>query len=313
MKARRSRRAWQQALARATRLAQRFSQVTGVDHGYVYREGRRTAELGIRFHVTHKLPPAVLAEHDTLPREIDGVPCDVVQAAYGPHGRSDACDPLQPGISIGNIERARQGTLGMFVRDRATGRPGLLSNWHVLAGATDGAPGDAISQPGPRHLGSAPARVVARLERWLDLATGCDAAFALLEGGAGTAQRLFGGTIAITGVEAPRPGMELVKVGVTTGLTHGLIDGSAGSFRLDYSAYGDTTRWMDGFRLVPHPDHPVDEISLAGDSGAVWVNPVTRRAVGLHFAGEDGVGPLAEYALAHPIARVLELAGLRLP
>ena len=62
---------------------------------------------------------------------------------------------------------------------------------------------------------------------------------------------------------------------------------------------------MDGVRLIVDPTAAEDEISLAGDSGAVWVDVATNHAVGLHFAGEDGLGPLAEYALAHSMPRVL--------
>lgn len=67
---------------------------------------------------------------------------------------------------------------------------------------------------------------------------------------------------------------------------------------------------MDGIRLRRDPDYPETEISLAGDFGAVWVNAETGRAVGLHFGGEDSLGPSEEYALAHPIRRVLELLSI---
>ena len=63
---------------------------------------------------------------------------------------------------------------------------------------------------------------------------------------------------------------------------------------------------MDGVRLVPDPAHADDEVSLNGDSGALFVDPEANAAVALLFGGEDGVGPQAEYALAHPLAIVLE-------
>jgi hypothetical protein len=61
---------------------------------------------------------------------------------------------------------------------------------------------------------------------------------------------------------------------------------------------------MEGFRLVPHADAPASAISLAGDSGSLWINPADAHAVGLHFAGEDDASPLNDYALAHPIEDV---------
>jgi hypothetical protein len=100
--------------------------------------------------------------------------------------------------------------------------------------------------------------------------------------------------------------MRVIKSGAISGETHGLIDGVEGGYPIDYALYGDARRWMDGFRIVSDPAAPSSEISLGGDSGAVWLDLTTGAAVGLHFAGEDGLGPQAEYALAHPMAAVCE-------
>ena len=99
----------------------------------------------------------------------------------------------------------------------------------------------------------------------------------------------------------------MVKFGAISAFTHGMVDGIGGSYELDYSAYGDQKRWIDAIRIVPDPDEKDPEISFAGDSGAVWTNPVNGHALALHFAGEDGLGPTAEYALAQPLRRVLAL------
>jgi hypothetical protein len=149
--------------------------------------------------------------------------------------------------------------------------------------------------------------MVATLERWINLDAGCDAALALLAAGASGAARLFGSDISIMGTEMPRPGLRVVKFGAVSLLTHGVIDGVGGAYAMDYSQYGDTIRWIDGLRIAVDPAAPEPEISLAGDSGAVWVNPETSKAVALHFGGEDGLGPTAEYALAQPLRRLLEL------
>ena len=47
-------------------------------------------------------------------------------------------------------------------------------------------------------------------------------------------------------------------------------------------------------------------LSEAGDSGALWIDRAADTAVGLHFAGEDDASALNDYALAHPLADVLE-------
>lgn len=47
-------------------------------------------------------------------------------------------------------------------------------------------------------------------------------------------------------------------------------------------------------------------------TGAAGVKADDGEAVALHFAGEDGLGPTAEYALAQPVGRVLEPLDVRL-
>ncbi len=304
---------WQASLAAAKRLALRFPGVTGVDYGYKYHAGVRTSRLCVRFHVSRKIPLDALRAHEVLPTDLGSIACDVVQARYAPHVSPRVrSDPIRPGISIGNVARRSTGTLGAIVRDANTGRLCLLSNWHVFCGASTAQPGETISQPGPLHLGSGPERPVASLERWLDLRQGCDAAIAMLSAGVANDGSIFDIGIPISGVEEPRLGLPLVKAGAASGVTHALVDGIEGMFELDYRGYGDQKRWMDGVRLIPDPRNPEDEISVIGDSGAVWINPETRRAVALHVAGEDGVGPSAEYAIAHPISRVLSLLDLTL-
>lgn len=293
-----------EALGRAKRLAAGHPDVKGVDFGILYRDGKRRGRTnGIRFHVSRKRPESELSEGTLLPNEIGGIPCDVVIGTYEPHApdRLAAVDPAMPGISIGNVPRQGTGTLGCFVRDNTDGSLCVLSNWHVLCGSTEAEAGDMISQPGPRHLGLDPARPIARLRRWADLAHGIDAAIAQIgDGFRYDLQPLDVPARPIAAAE-PKVGMQVVKSGAISGATHGLIDGIEGSYPMDYSPYGDTSRWMDGVRIVPNPAHPASEISLGGDSGSVWLDIATGAAVGLHFAGEDGLGPQSEYALAHPM------------
>ncbi len=299
---------WEHALGRAKRLAATFPGVTGVDYGFRYKKEKRGRELCVRFHVARKLTLKALGTAEKLPRAIDGFPCDVVQAAYQPHASPRGLsDPLRPGVSIGNVARRSTGTLGALVRDGRSGQVGLLSNWHVFCASVDCQPGEEISQPGPLHLGANPARPVGRLERWLGLNSGCDAAFAILGEKIAEDPAVFDLGIVIRGIEEPVHGMHLVKAGAASGTTRAIVDGVEGAFEMDYSPFGDQTRWMDGIRLVQDPQNPSEEVSLGGDSGAVWINPETQCAVALHFGGEDGLGPLADYAVAHPISKVARL------
>jgi hypothetical protein len=294
-------------------MARRWPEVRGVDYGRVYKDGKPLKTFGIRFHLGRKRPLLTLSPDEVLPIRMDGLRCDVLEASYSlESGAKGICDPLQPGVSVGNMVRGTTGTLGLWVRDELTGASGIVSNWHVLCGSPQAVPGDAIGQPGPRYQRTERARIVATLERWAGLDEGADAALALLAPNMGASAILYEQSLAVSGVTAPRHGMKVVKYGVTSGLTEGEIDGISGAYKMNYSDYGDTERWIDGLRIVVDPEAPRDEISLAGDSGAIWVERETGKAVALHFAGEDGLGPTAEYALAQPIGRVLERLNVRL-
>ncbi len=299
------------ALSIARRLAAELDGISGVDIGFIYRERRMTREVGIRFHLARKRTPAEVPASQFVPKEILGIPCDVLGVKYAVQSgqRRREFTPLCPGISVGNVSHPSSGTLGAFVRDRATKSLGILSNWHVLVGHTSGGAGDPVSQPAPLPIRSTPNRVVATLVRSTELDHGLDAAFAVLADA-------FVQSIDETPFELdrrpirvvePRRGMKVLKSGLASGVSHGIVDGEAGSYLMDYTDYGDTTRSMDGIRIVPDPDEPLEEVSLAGDSGSVWVmrdSPDT--AVALHFGGEDQLGMAAEYALAHPLATVLD-------
>jgi hypothetical protein len=304
---------WLASLAEAKRLALRFPGVTGVDYGYKYNGGVRTAQLCVRFHVSRKKPLDALRSHEVLPAEVRSVACDVMQASYAPRASPRMrFDPVRPGVGIDEVARRSTDTLGAIVREAGSGRLCLLSNWHLLCGKNAAQPDEIISQPDPPRPGPGPTRPVASLERWLDLGQGCDAAIAVL-----SAEVAHDGSIADIGirihsVEEPRLGLALVKVGAASRVTRAMVDGIEGTFELDYSGYGDQKRWMDGFRLVPDPRNPDDGISVAGDSGAVWINPETQRAVALHFGGEDRVGSTDGYTIAHPLSRILSLLDLTL-
>jgi hypothetical protein len=305
---------WSHVLNKALRMGRARHGVVGVDYGFVYKSGVRLKKLGIRFHVSAKLPLNALPPEQVLPEELGDHRCDVVEARYALQGNPRAqCDPLQPGVSIGNVPHVKTGTLGMVVKDKLRGSLGLLSNWHVLCGSPQARAGDSISQPGLDFAGTEPARVVATLERWVGLDAGCDAALALLNSGIGVSDSLFENSLTILGVEMPNNGMKVVKYGARSQFTHGMVDGNGGAYEVDYSSYGDQKRWIDGIRIVIDPDEPENEISLAGDSGAVWVNPINGKAVALHFGGEDGLGPTAEFALAQPLPRVLALLDVSFP
>jgi hypothetical protein len=289
------------ALIAAKRLARSLDNIRAIDYGVVYEKDKATTRTGIRFHMNRKLKLSAVATDQRLPNVIEGVEVDVFAVGYTPHAGSPRAphDPLQPGISIGSRKQLTTGTLGPIVRDLNNQNLCLLSNWHVLCGGPEARQNDEITQPGPMDFNNGP--TVGLLERWLQLGEQFDAALARLAPGGHTNEQLFNTTFKPVATKAPAIGMVLVKSGAVSGVTQAKVDGVSGSYRLDYTGYGDGPQWMQGFRLVPDPALPAGAISLPGDSGSLWIDSADGVAVGLHFAGEDDVSPLNNYALAHPI------------
>lgn len=176
----------------------------------------------------------------------------------------------------------------------------------MLYGNMAAGPLDEIIQPGPFHIGSSLPRIVAHPERCLPLSTGIDAAIALLNPEINWDSDVFSRLVKVAGFRLPKVGMELEKYGAVTESTHGIVDGVEGPFSINYSYADDAWRSMDAIRIRVNKKFPEEEISLEGDSGAVWFD-ADGHAVALLFAGEDHLGATAEYALAHPIGKVFHL------
>lgn len=295
--------------------------VTAVDVGYKIRETEITDDLAIRVHVKRKLPIEALPEHEVFsisekPNQLGSFSIDVIEAEYAPAqmpvaameaeavDRRSRVDPLAGGISVGH-PRVTAGTLGAIVWDRTDCKVCMLSNWHVLCGSATCTAGDSIYQPGVFDGGTA-ADEVAKLRRWR-LDKDADAALAVLTDARGYTRDVLE-LNPITGVESPRLGMNVVKSGRTTKVTHGLIDGVSASVSINYGG-GTVQMFHDQIHIVPRPPWPaVDyEVSRGGDSGSVWINESTNKAVGLHFAGETDPSPSAEHAIANRMEAVAEL------
>lgn len=284
--------------------------VTGIDIGYKYDGGVRTNQVTVRIHVREKLPLEVLAEADIFPKDIDGVPIDVIQGHYSPStngilsilARRHRRDPIQPGISVSH-PLVSAGTIGAIVFDRVTGAQCILSNWHVLAGSAFAQPGDAILQPGRFDGGRRETDTIGRLER-MHLGRRGDAAIAVLNGARQVLRAQDHTTVEVRTARRAALGDTVAKSGRTTGVTTGVVDGM-GRYRITYSV---GTHEIDGFLIrTPAEGNPDDiEISGAGDSGSLWYDPNTREGLGLHFAGESDPAPVAEYALACHLDAVLE-------
>lgn len=119
--------------------------VNSLGIGYKVVGGKRTSELAIQFAVSTKAAQPEAIGLEPLPTSIsfEGMefPTDVVERKFTADyalvevlekdTRKQRLATIVPGISVGH-SRTTAGTLGAIVRDRTTGKPVMLSNWHVL-------------------------------------------------------------------------------------------------------------------------------------------------------------------------------------
>jgi soluble lytic murein transglycosylase-like protein len=305
---------WQEgrkALALAVKLYLHDPNVTHIDLGCRVRSAqgyRLEPELVVRVHVRQKLYGenfhALLmdAPERVIAAERIGFPVDVLPARYRlhraePRGTATALVPahheLRGGLPIATASGTSHATLGGKVRDRRTGEEMVLSSWHALSSPWQSHGSALMCRPRDGDGGEATIATYTRgaMPAYLD------AAVARLSG-----RRPFineqCGIGAVTGVTAPRLGMRVVKSGGGTGVTTGIITGVEG-FALQ--------RYAGIQRVLHHVVHimPAEAgapLCAGGDSGAWWLEAVTLRAVGLHFAGSAA----PDFGLAHAMPEVLE-------
>ncbi len=292
--------------------------VTAVDLGFKWSHGLMTGKLSIRVHVAQKLPMAEIAEADLFPDELEDLPVDVIEAKYGiqllpgnsqleaaPEARKARYDPIPLGVSVGN-PRVTAGTLGAKVYDAASLLPMALSNWHVFVGSPAGSAGEQIWQPGSLDGGNS-GDTFAILSR--SVLGPFDAAVAQLTNSRDVQTTTLDGDV-IEDVTTPQLGMMVWKSGRTTERTEGFIDGIQMTTSINYGAAG--VRVMQAvFRIVPRPGAGNIEVSMGGDSGSIWVDEASGKAIGLHFAGEVGNAP--EHGLANELQPVLNMLNVLMP
>ncbi len=293
--------------------------VKAIDVGYKYVDGKRTDDICCRIHLKKKKKKNYLKPEEVFPKEINGIRVDVIQATYGPTAASERQNEprkmrqniIQPGLSISHFQE-NWGTFGAVVYDNLSGRPCILSNWHVLVSGTDTSTEDVILQPGAGDGEEKPENRVGKLERYIIDERG-DAAIAVLDQPLSRSlkREQFETEILIESARKAKIGDILEKSGRTTGVTKGKVDG-IGSYKIDYQGQVGE-KIIEGFKIVPVIDgNPHDEeISKSGDSGSIWYDPKTQEGVGLHFAGETSSNP-EEHAIACHLPIVLEALSVSL-
>jgi len=299
------------AMDAASHLRSVIAQPNVVAVGIAEKEsgGRLTGELALAFYVEEKrdVPPAeAVPEMIPLALVANGVPTDVIALGRITPEALVQRSPIVPGFSIGHPS-VTAGTLGALLGPRT--RPRLLSNSHVLANSGLAAVGDAIVYPGPMDGGDA-ADVIAHLSHVLPFVGGgafvntMDVAVATAAPDRRADLRSRIGLLGIvpSGTAVARRGTKVVKVGRTTGLTHGEVRDVNFRFVLDYGGVVGSVGFTDQVLCTRYTD--------GGDSGSLVLEEGSGRAVGLHFAGAAGG---SVFSPIRPILRAVRGRLIRVP
>lgn len=291
--------------------------ITSVGIGHKQIDGAVTEDICLQFTVRSKADPTELQTLGTslIPETIEtaehSVPTDVLQRDYSlsyqviPEAFNDVrrqhVDPIVPGVSVSHPQ-VSAGTAGAIVYDRTTGRPALLSNWHVLHGP-GGQIGDDALQPGTHDDNRAGVNRFGSLLR-SHLGMAGDAALASVDS-RGIDPTILDLEVVPDEIADPDLGDQVLKSGRTTGVSHGVVSRIHTVVSINYGE-GTGEQSVGCFEIEPDPRRAEEfaRLSDGGDSGAVWMlksgnGQPSSLMGGVHFAGSDsaeGETALACYA-----------------
>ncbi len=283
--------------------------VTGIDIGLKEVGGEQTQTPAILVFVESK---GRHARRDEIPRAVDGVPVDVIEATFKPSADpvatapppqldSTRYDPVKGGACISAARiTSTYGSLGMMVRDKANGDYLWLSAYHVMCGDSSWPLADKrIVQPAVA-LGGNPARdtigsIVRGLHGQVPVSWGydlyVDAAVSTIDGRRAEPSIVRMGKP--QGARNGRLGGDVTKYGATTGLRFGTVVST--SFTVVIAGV-----WFY-YQYRTEPAAPGEPpLAMPGDSGAPVLDSESY-AIGLVIAG-DGV----RYSTVNPIGQIFE-------
>ena len=295
--------------------------VTGVDINYKTTKGRMTDRMAIVVSVKKKKSKSSLKADELIPKEIDGIPTDVIEEEIVLHRPALAevetqidkstYATLEGGISMGpcrsvyleppDVPTAGYyifvGTLGVFVRDRTSHDVMALTNFHVACIDTGWKVGDTMTQPGRVDGGSCPAGQFGTLQRAV-LSEHVDGAVVGLD--AGKSWKCAIAEIgSVQGKMTASVGMAVRKRGRTTELTYGKVTSVDYSTSIDYGDGLGTHILKEQIR-VDVDTAKSTQFGDHGDSGSAVVearqprrrSPLRRQQIRHHGCREpDPVGP----------------------
>lgn len=288
--------------------------VQAVGLGFKKKNGITSNIKSIIVSVDKKLPIKNIKKKDRIPMVIDGILTDVVETNIIKTMHTDKHRPAIGGTSIGHVD-ITAGTLGCLVKQKSD--IFILSNNHVLACSNEAKLGDSIIQPGAHDSGKYPEDYIATLEAFVPieiggLASSCPIGnfiknlcnyLAKLTGSKtrftaiklqSDEENLVDCAIAkpleldlvtpeimeiglITDVTSAQLDMKIKKSGRTTGLTHGVIEQTDVTVKVQYG---------EGKIAVFKDQLMAGAMCAGGDSGSAVLTE-DNQLLGLLFAGSE--------------------------
>lgn len=242
-----------------------------VDIGYKYKDGVKTDEICIRFHVNKKHSKKFLKQ-DAIPSKLDGINTDLIVSNIILNSRNGVkYNVVKGGVQIQNAYMKEPGTLGAVMYD-STGNLVGLSNYHVLYGNV-GRAGDQIIQP--------EAVIVNQNDSIGNLLYGNSkydcAIFQINNLRQKSPSQIVGFNNSLNNSANPSHGQALKKSGAISDITYGIVDG------VSFDGSGS-------FNIVANPikPNPSNMVATVGDSGSLWIfdDGNDNTAVGLHYASD---------------------------
>lgn len=285
-----------QQLDRALREYADGSEVFYIDIGYDYTpQFERKDKLCVRVHVHDKGQTKMVNK--------DGVSFfyyqHSVQEPSGPIAKErKSKNAIQSGLSIGG---AKTGTLGAICYDKSDrSKVYLLTCYHIMDPSKD-----SVFLPSLEDSDGIRFQVgfVNRFCAVTDLVLVEPFEDRLND----VKMEILGTSFILSETREVELGKQLKKSGRTTCLTNGIVDGICGIY-FPWTRIGKKSIQMNGcFRVVPlNISNPTnEEITSAGDSGAIWFDPQTGEGIGIHFDGEKSNDPKQECAFAQDLGAAL--------
>lgn len=297
------------------RALEQFPQISGAGFGL---KDDTEDEVVLKLNVSRKKAIPELMQHEILPETFMGYKVNVVQknptipeSCGNPNCK---CEPkaaelgdtsgnlqdqfsyLAPGMSIGDSERT--GTFACVLKNIHGDLFGL-TNWHVAPDK-----GKPVFQPGPidsRRFGYKPNLVG---DVFLSTNEGLDVSAFRIKPGIQWRNTPVGQDYDVKPPVKPKIGEIYRKVGRTTGFTVAKAV-TIGFIRMSYQT-GYRNIYSVELRPLEVGNPGNVEVSMGGDSGALWVDPEGRAAM-LHFAGDASNRPEDERGYGCPMVEVLAM------